>query len=38
MPVLDICKFKEVAIETQGSVGRTTFPHYKSMGKLFVAQ
>ena len=25
MPVLDTCKFKEVAIKTQGSMGRTTF-------------
>ena len=38
MPVLDTCKFKEVAIKTQDSMGRTTFPHYKSMGKIFVAQ
>ena len=38
MPVLDTCKLKEVAIKTQGSMGRTTFPHYKSMGKFFVAQ
>ena len=38
MPVMDTCKFKEVAIKTQGSMGRTLFPHYNTMGKNFVAQ
>ena len=29
LPVLDICKFEQVVIKTQGSMTRTTFsPHF----------
>ena len=35
MPVLDTCKFKEAAIKTQVSMGRTTFSPLYLYGKNF---
>ena len=38
MPVLDTCKFKEVAIILKALCAGQHFPHYNSMGKICVAQ
>ena len=35
MPILDICKFEQVVIKTQGFMIRTTFPHYKSINHSY---